>query len=493
MADEQGSAAQTALVEKRMGAALIPVIVLCFGGMVAAITQTMVIPIQPELPKLLDVAPGSASWVITVTLLTGAVAMPIAGRLGDMYGKQRILALSASMLVLGSLVCALSDGLLVMIIGRGLQGFAMGFIPVGISLMREITPPKFTATAVAAMSATMGVGGAIGLPVSAWVAQNFNWHDLFWFAAGLGVLVVIAVLTMVPHVHDEYGGRFDFVGVIGLAIGLTGVLVAVSKGNAWGWTSPATLGMMTGGIAVLVLWGWYELRQTDPIVDLRTTAKPAVLFTNFAGITVGFGMMAQAIVMPQLLELPIGTGYGLGQDLVGAGLWMAPGGLMMLLFAPVSSAMIGRFGPKYTLALGAGVLGIGYIAAIFLMSAPWQILLASMISTAGVGIGYAAMPTLIMGNVPMSEAGAAVGLNALMRSVGTTTASAVMITLLTGTTTVYDNHEIPAKSAFQLCFAVGAVAAFVTVVIALLIPLAKARGQAHDKESADLEPAEASA
>jgi MFS family permease len=197
--------------------------------------------------------------------------------------------------------------------------------------------------------------------------------------------------------------------------------------------------------------------------------------------------------MPQLLELPVGTGYGLGQDLVGAGLWMAPGGLMMLLFAPVSSAMIARFGPKYTLALGAGVLGIGYLAAIFLMSAPWQILLASMISTAGVGIGYAAMPTLIMGNVPMSEAGAAVGLNALMRSVGTTTASAVMITLLTGSTTIYEDHEIPAKSAFQLCFVVGAVAAFVTVAIALFIPFVKAQAQAHRDESVDLEPAEASA
>nr|WP_068278153.1 MFS transporter [Aldersonia kunmingensis] len=476
-----------------MGAALIPVIVLCFGGMVAAITQTMVIPIQPELPKLLDVSAGNASWVITVTLLTGAVAMPIAGRLGDMYGKQRIIALCAGMLVLGSLVCALADGLLVMIIGRGLQGFAMGFIPVGISLMREITPPKFTATAVAAMSATMGVGGAIGLPVSAWVAQNFDWHNLFWFAAALGVIVVVAVLTLVPHLRDEFGGRFDYVGVIGLAIGLVCALVGVSKGNQWGWTSLSTLGAITGGIAVLLLWGWFELRQTDPIIDLRTTAKPAVLFTNFAAITVGFGMMAQSIVLPQLLELPLGTGYGLGQTLVGAGMWMAPGGLMMLLLAPVSSGMIARFGPKYTLAVGAGVIGIGYVFSVFLMNAPWQILISALIGTAGVGIGYAAMPTLIMGNVPMSEAGAAVGLNSLMRSVGMTSASAVMITVLTGSTTVYDGHDIPTKSAFQICFAVGAVAAFVTVVIALLIPVAKARAEARTEDSDVRETANASA
>ncbi|WP_447643723.1 MFS transporter [Nocardioides zeae] len=143
---------------------LTAVVVLCFGGLAAALTQTLVIPIQSELPVLLGTSAANAAWVVTITLLAGAVAMPVSGRIADLVGKQRVLVASAGVLVAGSLVCALSDSLAPVLVGRALQGIAMGFIPVGISLMREVTPPHLTGTATAAMSATLGVGGAIGLP-----------------------------------------------------------------------------------------------------------------------------------------------------------------------------------------------------------------------------------------------------------------------------------------------------------------------------------------
>src|SRR5689334_19016320 len=211
------------------------VVVLCFGGLTAALTQTLVIPIQSELPQLLGTSASNTAWVVTVTLLCAAVTMPVAGRLADMFGKQRVLATSAAILVVGSLVCGLSSTLTPMLVGRALQGFAMGFIPVGISLMREITPPHMTSTAIAAMSATLGVGGAIGLPLSAWIAEVGNWHALFWASTGLAALVLAAVVLLVPHVRDAQPGRLDVVGGIGLAVGLVSVLVGISKTTTWGW------------------------------------------------------------------------------------------------------------------------------------------------------------------------------------------------------------------------------------------------------------------
>jgi MFS family permease len=181
-------------------------------------------------------------------------------------------------------------------------------------------------------------------------------------------------------------------------------------------------------------------------------------------------MMAQSIVVPQLLELPSATGYGLGQSILAAGLWMAPAGLMMMMFAPVSSALMQRSGAKHTLMLGATVIGVGYVVAVALMDAPWQLLIASCIAAAGVGIGYAAMPTLILDAAPVREAASAVGVNALMRSVGTTLSSAVMATILTGATTSLGGVELPSLGAFQVCFVVGAAAAFVGVAIAATIP-----------------------
>src|SRR6478752_3216550 len=452
------------LVDQERSSALLTIIVLCFGGMSVALTQTLVIPVQIELPRLLHANAADAAWVVTSTLLAAAVTMPIAGRLADMFGKQRVLVVSALLLLAGSLVCALSGSLAPVLVGRTLQGLAMGFIPVGISLMREVVPPAMATTAVAAMSATLGVGGAIGLPLSAWIADTFNWHGLFWVASGLAVLVLLGVTFVVPHVHDGHAGTFDFGGAVGLAIGLVSLLVGITKGNTWGWGSGRTLGSMALGVVVLLAWGWFELRQSQPLCDLRVTARRPVLLTNIAAVAIGFGMMAQAIVFPQLLQLPEEIG-GLDQTLLAAGLWMAPGGLMMLAFAPVASYLMRTFGAKYALALGAGVLGCGYLLSFFLMSAPWQVLVASLICSAGVGIGYAAMPTLIMDAVPMNEAGSAVGINALMRSVGTTVAAAVMAAILTSSST-----GIPTEGAFKACFLVATVAAIAGGLLALTIP-----------------------
>ncbi len=462
----------------------LPVVVLCFGGLTASLTQTLLIPIQSELPQLLHTSGANAAWVITITLLAGGVAMPTAGRLADLYGKQRVLVASAGLLLVASVICALSESLAPMLVGRALQGLAMGFIPVGISLMREITPPHLTGTAIAAMSATLGVGGAIGLPLSAFVAQNWDWHALFWVAAALAAVVVASAWFLVPHVSDAAPGRFDGLGAVGLAVGLVGFLVGVSKATDWGWTDARTLGAMAAGIVVLLGWGRYQLRTREPLIDLRTSARLPVLISNVAAIAIGFGMMAQAIVVPQLLQIPEITGYGLGQSILAAGLWMAPSGLMMLVFAPVSARLMVVLGAKRTLMIGAGVLGSGYLVGFFLMSSPWQLMLASLVASAGVGIGYAAMPTLILDAVPPTEAASAVGVNALMRSVGTTLAAAVMATVLTSSTTVFGDFAFPTESAFRWCFALGALAAFAGVAIAAFVP----GRRTHESASEAAEP-----
>ncbi len=441
--------------------ALLTVVTLCFGGLSASLTQTLVIPIQGELPELLHTTPANAGWVVTITLLAAAVTMPISGKLGDLFGKPVVLMSSAGMLAAGSVVCALSSTLAPMLVGRAMQGLAMGFIPVAIALIREVVPPDMANTGIAAMSATLGVGGAIGLPLAAWVVQTYDFHALFWMAAGFAVVLLVGLVTLVPRPRDARGGRVDLVGAVGLAIGLVGVLLGVSKGREWGWLDGRTIGSVVVGLVVLLVWGAFELGQDEPLVDLRATARRPVLLTNIAAVAIGFGMMAQAIVVPQLLQLPTSTGYGLGQTILEAGLWMAPGGLMMLVFAPVSSRMMTNVGPKLTLMTGAGVLGVGYLVAFLLMDAPWQLLVASIVISSGVGIGYAAMPALIMGSTEPSEAGSALGVNALMRSVGTTTAAAVMATILAGS---------GGRGGYELCFAIGAAAAFVGVAITALVP-----------------------
>lgn len=445
--------------------------VLCLGSLSGALMQSLVIPIQSELPELLHTDPGSASWAITATLLAAAVTMPVSGRLADMYGKKRVLVASAAILAVGSLVAAMSSTLAPFLTGRALQGVAMGYIPVAISLVREIAPKEKANSAVATVSATLGVGGALGLPLSAWIADSYSWHGLFWLSTVLALVILVLTIVVVPHVSDGHPAHLDVVGIVGLAVGLSGALIGVSKGSSWGWSDPETVGSIVGGLLVLLAWGAYELRHPDPLVDLRISARRPVLFTNLAAVLIGFGMMAQSIVMPQLLQLPEATGFGLGQTILQAGLWMAPAGFMMMLFAPVSSGLLTKIGARLTLSIGAVVVSLGYVASLLLMGSPWQLMIGALIGAAGVGIGYAAMPTLILDNVPADEAGSGVGVNALMRSVGTTIAGAVMAAILTSTTIeLAPGVSVPSESAFQVCFVVGAGAALAGALVALLVP-----------------------
>ncbi|MGN0064429.1 MAG: MFS transporter [Nocardioides sp.] len=449
---------------------------LCFGGLSAALMQTLVIPIQGDLPALLGTSRSNASWVVTATLLAGAVVMPVAGRLGDMYGRQRVLAASAALMAAGSVVCALSDTVVPLLVGRAMQGLAMGYIPVAISLVREVMPPRRVPTAISVISATMGVGGAIAMPLAAWIAQEHDWHALFLVSTVVSLMVLTTTLLVIPHIRPAGNARLDVPGALGLAVGLGGVLVGVSKGNEWGWGSPATLGCLLGGLAVLVGWGRYQIGQREPLVDLRLNAQGPVLITNLAAMLVGFGMMASSIVVPQLLILPAETGHGLGLTLLESGLWMTPGGLVMLVLAPYSGRLIGLIGARATLAIGAGVLTASYVFAAFNMSEPWHLLVTMCVGSAGVALAYAAMPTLILDHVPLSGAGAAVGLNGLMRSVGTTCAGAAMAAVLSSRTMEFAGSQVPTQTAFTLCFVVGVVACLVGAGVALAIPRGQAAG-----------------
>lgn len=446
--------------------------VLAFAGMSASFMQTLVVPIQSELPTLLDADRGETAWVITATLLSACILTPVSGRLGDLYGKRRMAVAALVVLVLGSVVCAFAGDVWTLVVGRALQGAVMGVIPLGISILRDTLHRDRLPGAIALVSATLGIGGALGLPLSALIAQSTDWHVLFWMSAGLGVLDIVLILLVVPVSTLRSPGRFDVIGAIGLAIGLSGVLIAVSRGNDAGWTSPAIVASGLGGVAVLVLWGRFELRQQSPLVDLRVAVRPAVLFTNLASVAVGFAFFGAQITLPQMLELPTASGVGFGLSLIVASLVLAPSGLAMMATSPVAASLSSRSGPRVVLISGAALIAVSYVLILPFGSEVWQILVVNALIGVGLGLAYAAMPTLIMHAVPASETAAANGLNSLMRTLGTTLSSAVTAAVLAQLTVSVGAVEVPSSEGFRLTFVIGAIGAVVAVVLGLLIPRA---------------------
>ncbi|MFF8926579.1 MFS transporter [Streptomyces longwoodensis] len=458
---------------------------LALAGTTAAIMQTLVTPLIAELPQILDTSPSNAAWVITVTLLVAAVCVPISGRLGDLVGKRRMLLACVVPLVVGSVVCALASGVVPMIVGRGLQGMGMGMVPLGIALLRDVVPAEKLSSSIALVSASMGIGGGLGLPIAAAIAQYADWRVLFWGSAGLAAAIGVLIWFLVPDVPaGAEGQRFDLAGALGLAVGLVCLLLAVSKGADWGWGSATTLGLFAASVVVLLAWGLWEVRTTDPLIDLRTTARPRVLLTNVASVFVGFGMYASMLVMPQLLQFPEATGYGLGQSMLAAGLWMAPGGLMMMVVSPLGGKVTNARGPKFTLVCGALVLAAGYALAQALIGTAWGVMLVTLVTSGGVGLAYGAMPALIMGSVPLSETAAANGFNTLMRSLGTSIGSAVIGVILAQMTTSRGGYTFASEAGFRTALLVGGGLALVSAAIAAVIPAARTEPLRHAPDPA---------
>jgi MFS family permease len=452
------------------------VAVLAFAGLCSSFMFTLVVPLQAELPELLNSSREDTTWVVTITLLVAAVATPISGRLGDMYGKRRVALVLLALLIVGSVIAAVSGSIVGVIIGRALQGAVTGVVPLGIAIMRDVLPPQRLGTAVALMSATMGVGGAIGMPIAALLAVHADWHTLFWLAAALGVVGLLLILFVVPEDVLRSPGRLDILGAIGLAIGLTGILLFVSRGAEWGWTSPASLVCILGGILVLLVWGWYQLRTTDPLLDLRVAARPAVLFTNVAAIGMGFALFASNVTFPQLLEMPT-AGGGFGLDMIAAALVIMPAGLVMMVISPLSGWLERTVGPRPLFTVGAVAIVLAYVFVLLLSAEVWHILVANLLIGVGIGFTFAAMPMIIMRSVPANETGASNGLNALFRSVGTSGASAVMGGVLAAMSIQVDGVAVPTRDAFQVCFWLAIAAGIIAVVLSLFIPKQRAAEQ----------------
>ncbi|MGW2824274.1 MFS transporter [Streptomyces sp. NPDC001443] len=448
---------------------------LALAGTVAAIMQTLVTPLIAELPDILHTSPANATWVITATLLVAAVCVPVSGRLGDLIGKRRMLLICCVPLVLGSVVCALASSVVPMIVGRGLQGMGMGMVPLGIALLRDAVPAEKLSSSIALVSASMGIGGGLGLPIAAAVAQYANWRVLFWGSAALAAAIGVLIWFLIPVTPaPAKGQRFDLLGSLGLGAGLVCLLLAVSKGADWGWGSATTLGLFVAAVVVLLAWGWWETRVTDPLVDLRTTARPRVLMTNIASIFVGFGMYASMLILPQLLQFPKATGYGLGQSMLESGLWMAPGGVMMMIVSPFGGKLSNARGPKFTLVSGVLVIAVGYALSMALMGTAWGLMVVALVVNSGVGLAYGAMPALIMSSVPLSETAAANGFNTLMRSLGTSVGSAVVGVVLSQMTVTMGGYTLTSENGFRTGLLLGCGVALVAALLSALIPAARA-------------------
>ncbi|ONH34060.1 MULTISPECIES: MFS transporter [Protofrankia] len=445
-------------------------LVVGLGALMVSMSQGILVPVLPILPAELGTTASNVEWLLTSTLLVAAVAVPLFGRLGDMFGKRRMLLIALAALAAGSLIDAVTSNIALLIIGRVVQGLGTAAIPLGISLLASLLPRERAGTGIAMISAMMGVGAALGLPMAGLIADHADFHILFWVTGIGGVLAFAGVLAVVPEAPNRTGGRVDLVGALLLSAGLTALMLPLAETANWGWGSARVIGLLALAVVLLVALYRFELRTREPLVDVLSLRRRPLILTNLASVLFGFALFASMIGTASYVQAPEASGYGFGSSMVVGGLTLLPGGLCMLFFAPVSARLVALHGAGRTLALGAVIVALGWAMRIAVAGALWQVILGATVIGVGTGIGYAAMPSLINAHTPPSEIAAANGLNTLFRAIGSSLASAVGGAILVAETVSLGGHELPSLTGYRELFAICAVAAALAAIAALAIP-----------------------
>ncbi len=432
--------------------------------------QSLVVPALPTLQQDLHTTPTGVTWIFTAYLLAASVATPIAGRLGDMFGKKRTLVVVLAGLGGGTLLAALATTLPVMIGARTIQGLGGAIFPLAFGVIRDEFPRERVAGGIALVSGLLGIGGGLGIVLAGPILAHLDYHWLFWIPFGVIAATTIATMLIVPESPIRAPGTVNWVGAILLTLWLVCLLVSISEAPRWGWLSARTIGLLVAAAVLAVVWIRVEARSRCPLVDMQMMRLRGVWTTNLAGFLIGFGMYSAFVLIPQFVQTPTTTGYGFGSSVTQAGLFLIPSTMMMLIAAPLGGRLSGRYGSKVPLVLGAAITMLAFVLLALAHSAHWQIYLASLLLGTGVGFAFASMANLIVEAVRPDQTGVATGMNAVMRTIGGAIGGQVAASILSASLLA---DGMPKEQGYTLSFTIMALALAAGVVASLAVPAGK--------------------
>ena len=458
--------------------------VLTFAATAYAMQQTMVVPALPELQRELDASTTWVTWVLTGFLLSAAVLTPILGKLGDRFGKERLLVVSLGVFLVGCIGCAAAPDIWTLIAFRIVSGAAGAVFPLSIGIIRDEFPPDRMKVGIGLLSAVFGVGGGLGLVLSGVIVDHVSWRWLFIVGAVGVAIPIVLVHRFVPESPVRSTSRIDIPGAVLLSVVLITLLLALSEGGSWGWSSPAVLGLFAASAVTAVLWVVLELKVHEPLVDVRVLGERAILLTNITALISGFAMFGSFVLVPRFAEAPgelpadiaSRVDYGFDASATTIGLYLLPGSVLMLFAGPVAGLLGRRVGSKWPLAIGMGLVALSAATLAALHAAPWQIVVAMAGLSVGVGFSFAAMAALITEAVDPTETGIATGINTVMRMIGAVIGAQVGAAILTAQTLA--GTPVPTEGAYVSAFVLAAAAAAVASVIAVFVTPPRPRKRA---------------
>ena len=440
--------------------------VLSLAGLAYSVLSSAVIPALPTIQHDLHVSETGVTWLLTGFLLSASVGTAIIGRLGDMYGKERLLLGTLLALAAGTLLAAVSNSLGVVIAARVIQGAGGGIFPLAFSIVRDEFPPERVAGSIGLLSSILGIGGGGGLVLGGLIVEHLGWHWLFWLPLIMVLLAALCTWRYVPESPIRSPGRVNWTAAALMGVGMCCVLIAIAQTTVWGWGGARTLILLAAGLVVVAGWVMVELRSREPLVDMAMMRIRGVWTTNLTAFLLGAGMYASFIVYPQFAQLPKSTGFGFGASVVVSSLYLLPGAVGMSLLGTVAGRVARRFGSKPALITGTAITAASFAWLAVAHRHPYDMLISSTILGVGIGLAFAALGNLIVQAVPPSQTGVATGMNTVMRTLGGALGGQLSATFIVD----HMARGLPTVTGFTQTFVMATAFLMVAVAAGLLIP-----------------------
>ena len=474
-----------AAAQARRGSPGLTLAVLGLAAMAFSVLQSLVIPVLPAIGRDLHVSQQAVTWVLTGYLLSASVATPILGRLGDMFGKRRVLVITMASLAAGTVICGLATTLAVLLVGRVAQGLGGALFPLAFAIIRDELPEERVAGAIGFISATLGIGGGLGITLAGPITAHLGYHWLFWAPLPLVLLATAGIRLLIPESPVRSGGRVNIGCAVLLSAWLITLLIGITEGPRWGWLSPAFGATVLAAAVLFGCWWAAEWRSASPLVDVRMLVRPAVWRTNVVALAVGFGLYGSLALIPELLQTPRAAGYGFGVTVTDAGLFLLPQTAVVFAVGALSGRIAAAIGSARAVLAGVLLAAGSFVLLAIADTRVWQILAATVMLGAAVGLTYSGMPNVIVESVPAAQTGVATGMNANIRTLGSALGGQVTTSIVT--TTIVAASAVsrgggalgyPASRGFTVSFIVLAVISLGAAVVAARVPDSRRRAAA---------------